>query len=43
MTSHLPTGTISFLFTDLANSIQLWDGHPAANQTALAGHDTLPR
>jgi class 3 adenylate cyclase len=43
MTSHLPTGTITFLFTDLEDSTHLWEGHPAAMQIALARHDTLLR
>ena len=39
--SDLPTGTITFLFTDLATSTRLWEEHPQAMETALARHDEL--
>ena len=39
--SELPTGTITFLFTDLATSTRLWEEHPQAMETALARHDEL--
>jgi predicted ATPase/class 3 adenylate cyclase len=37
----LPTGTITFLFTDVAGSTRLWEEHPAAMRQALARHDSL--
>jgi predicted ATPase/class 3 adenylate cyclase len=39
----LPTGTITFLFTDIEGSTRLWEQHPAAMQRALARHDSLLR
>jgi transcriptional regulator with XRE-family HTH domain len=32
----LPSGTVTFLFTDIAGSTQLWEQHPAAMPSALA-------
>jgi len=37
----LPTGTVTFLFTDLEASTRLWEQHPGAMQAALARHDAL--
>ncbi len=37
----LPTGTITFLFTDIEGSTQLWEAHPDAMRPALARHDAL--
>jgi len=39
----LPTGTVTFLFTDLEGSTRLWDEHPDAMKSALARHDELLR
>src|SRR5437868_2262218 len=39
--SELPTGTITFLFTDIEGSTRLWDQHPEAMEAALARHDAL--
>jgi predicted ATPase/class 3 adenylate cyclase len=39
----LPTGTVSFLFTDLESSSRLWEEHPEAMKAALARHDALLR
>ena len=36
---RLPTGTVTFLFTDIENSTQLWEQQPEAMKTALAQHD----
>ena len=33
--SSLPTGTITFLFTDIEGSTRLWEEHPEAMRTAL--------
>lgn len=41
--TSLPTGTVTFLFTDIEGSTQLWQQHPAAMQPALARHDILLR
>ena len=38
-----PTGTLTFLFTDLEGSTRLWEDHPQAMQGALARHDELLR
>jgi len=39
--SELPTGTVTFLFTDLEGSTRLWEQHPEAMKQALARHDAL--
>jgi len=36
-----PTGTITFLFTDIEGSTKLWERHPDAMKAALARHDAL--
>ncbi|HET6595330.1 MAG TPA: adenylate/guanylate cyclase domain-containing protein [Anaerolineales bacterium] len=41
--SKLPTGTVTFLFTDIEGSTQLWEKHPEAMKEALAQHDALLR
>ena len=41
--SLLPTGTVTFLFTDIEGSTTLWEQHPVAMQAALARHDTRLR
>ncbi|CAN5277689.1 hypothetical protein BH20VER2_BH20VER2_16150 [soil metagenome] len=38
-----PTGTITFLFTDIEGSSKLWEQQPEAMRTALALHDQLLR
>ena len=40
---ELPTGTVTFLFTDLEGSTRLWEQHPAAMKSALARHDEILR
>jgi class 3 adenylate cyclase len=37
----LPTGTVTFLFTDIEGSTRLWEQHPQAMDAALARHDAL--
>jgi predicted ATPase/class 3 adenylate cyclase len=39
----LPTGTVTFLFTDIEGSTRLWEQHPAAMKQALARHDEMLR
>ncbi len=39
----LPSGTVSFLFTDIEGSTRLWEAHDAAMRAALARHDALMR
>ena len=41
--SQLPTGTVTFLFTDLEGSTRLWDEHPEAMRSTLARHDEILR
>ena len=40
---ELPSGTVTFLFTDLAGSTRMWQEHPDAMQPALARHDHIVR
>jgi predicted ATPase/class 3 adenylate cyclase len=40
---NLPSGTVTFLFTDIEGSTRLWEEHPEAMRLALARHDTLIR
>jgi predicted ATPase/class 3 adenylate cyclase len=41
--AELPTGTVTFLFTDLEGSTRLWEEHPEAMRVALARHDEILR
>jgi len=41
--SDLPTGTVTFLFTDLEGSTRLWEQHPEEMKAALARHDEILR
>src|SRR5438046_518619 len=41
--TSLVTGTLTFLFTDLAGSTRLWEQAPQAMQGALARHDEILR
>ncbi len=40
---ELPSGTVTFLFTDLEGSTRLWERHPEAMRPALECHDALLR
>src|SRR5687768_14484254 len=39
----LPSGTVTFLFTDIEGSTTRWERRPEAMQAALARHDALLR
>ena len=39
----IPTGTVTFLFTDIEGSSRRWDSQRAAMERALVRHDTLMR
>ena len=39
----LPTGTVTFLFTDIEGSTKRWEHHPDAMREALARHNSLLR
>ena len=41
--NKLPTGTVTFLFTDIENSTLLWEKFPEAMKPALAKHDSILR
>ena len=43
MTDDLPTGTLTFLFSDVEGSTELWEQEPDAMRLALARHDALLR
>jgi predicted ATPase/class 3 adenylate cyclase len=38
-----PTGTVTFLFTDIEGSTRMWERSPKAMQAALARHDEILR
>ncbi len=40
-TTDAPTGTVTFLFTDIEGSTRLWDKHPDDMSNALSTHDDL--
>jgi predicted ATPase/class 3 adenylate cyclase len=37
----VPTGTVTFLFTDIENSTERWDQHPVEMRQALERHDRV--
>ncbi|RPJ21863.1 MAG: adenylate/guanylate cyclase domain-containing protein [Chloroflexi bacterium] len=41
--ARLPSGTVTFLFTDIEGSTQLWEKYPEAMNEALAKHDSILR
>lgn len=41
--AHQPTGTVTFLFTDIEGSTERWQRDPDAMAVALAAHDELIR
>src|SRR5580658_10455228 len=40
---HRPSGTVTFLFTDIEGSTRLWEADPDAMRVALAAHDAVLR
>jgi class 3 adenylate cyclase len=38
-----PTGTVTFLFTDIEGSTKMWERHTEAMQSALSRHDDILR
>ncbi len=41
--ARLPTGTVTFLFTDIQGSVSLWEQQPSAMQSAIAKHHAIVR
>src|SRR5262245_43436048 len=39
--TNLPEGTVTFLFTDIEGSTQLWEQFPEEMNSALARHDSI--
>ncbi|HEX6303630.1 MAG TPA: adenylate/guanylate cyclase domain-containing protein [Anaerolineales bacterium] len=40
---NLPSGTVTFLYTDIEGSASLWEGFPEPMRAALAKHDAILR
>jgi class 3 adenylate cyclase len=40
-TVDLPTGTITFVLTDVVGSTRLWEEHPDLMRAALLRHDRI--
>ena len=41
MTGSLPSGTVTFLLTDLEGSTRMWEQDPDAMRAAMVRHDEL--
>src|SRR6056297_674902 len=41
--AELPSGTVTFLFTDIEGSTARWEDHPAQMRAALSQHNTILR
>jgi predicted ATPase/class 3 adenylate cyclase len=39
--NNLPSGTVTFLFTDIEGSTKLWEQYPEAMKSALEKHDSI--
>ncbi|MBV8668265.1 MAG: hypothetical protein JOZ28_03535, partial [Candidatus Eremiobacteraeota bacterium] len=39
----LPSGTVTFLFTDIEGSTQRWESHRSEMESAVSRHDALLR
>src|SRR5215212_6325997 len=42
-TSTLPTGTMTFLYTDIVGSTKRWEAHPQLMKGAIERHDAILR
>src|SRR5215813_900847 len=40
---NVPSGTVTFLFTDIEGSTKLWERYPDAMKSVIARHDVLLR
>jgi class 3 adenylate cyclase len=43
LAGQTPTGTVTFLFTDIEGSTKRWEAHPDVMRSALARHDAIFR
>ena len=41
MAGHPPSGTVTFLLTDLEGSTRMWEQDPGAMKAAMVRHDEL--
>jgi class 3 adenylate cyclase len=41
MTGNLPSGTVTFLLTDLEGSTRMWEREPEAMKAAMVRHDEI--
>jgi class 3 adenylate cyclase len=41
--THLPSGTVTFLFSDIEGSTRLWESEPSLMEAALVTHDRIVR
>jgi class 3 adenylate cyclase len=41
MAGHLPSGTVTFLLTDLEGSTRMWEQDPVAMKAAMVRHDEI--
>jgi class 3 adenylate cyclase len=41
MAGHPPSGTVTFLLTDLEGSTRMWEQDPEAMKAAMVRHDAL--
>ena len=41
MAVHPPSGTVTFLLTDLEGSTRMWEQDPVAMKTAMVRHDEI--
>ena len=41
--THRPTGTVTFMFTDIVGSTELWDRHPDEMPRSVERHDEILR